>query len=190
MDNVIYKSDDKDVIKKIVSVLKAGNIAIIPTDTVYGVAAYPNIPEALEKIYKAKARDGRKPVAFLASDVEIVEELTVLSSAAKELAKKHWPGALTLILKMKTGEYEGFRIPDHNFTRELIRQAGGLLRVTSANLSGEPDACSVEDAISALGAHVSISIDDGQSKGGIASTVVKDDPENGLQILRQGSVII
>jgi len=190
MCNKICKSDETDVIKKTVSILQAGNIAIIPTDTVYGVAAYPNIPEALEKIYKAKVREGRKPIAFLASDIEIIEELTVLSREAKELAKKNWPGALTLILKMKTGEYEGFRIPDHNFTRELIRQAGGLLRVTSANLSGAPDACSVEDAISALGEHVSISIDDGQSRSGIASTVVKDDPENGLEILRQGAVII
>ena len=190
MCNKIHKSDETDIIKKTVSILQAGNIAIIPTDTVYGVAADPNIPEALEKIYKAKTRDGRKPVAFLASDIEVVEELTVLSIKAKELAKKYWPGPLTLILKMKTGEYEGFRIPDHNFTRELIRQAGGLLRVTSANLSGSPDACSVEDAISALGEHVSICIDDGQSRAGIASTVVKDDPENGLQILRKGTVII
>jgi tRNA threonylcarbamoyl adenosine modification protein (Sua5/YciO/YrdC/YwlC family) len=190
MCNTIYKSTDHDAISKTVKSLQAGNLAIIPTDTVYGVAAQPNISSAIEKIYEAKARDGKRPIAFLASDIDVIEKKAILSDASKELAAKHWPGALTLILKMKTGEYEGFRIPDHDFSRELIRQAGGLLKVTSANLSGEPDACTIEDAVKAIGSYVSTSIDDGQSPGGIASTVVKDDPEKGLTILRQGSVKI
>lgn len=183
--NNIYKSSDQKAITAVVNALKEGNIAIIPTDTVYGVAAIPDKPEAVEKIYRAKARDGRKPIAFLASDIEMVEAIADMSAAAKHLAQKYWPGALTLVLQTNDNSYEGFRIPNHEFTRKVIRECGGLLRVTSANLSGEPDACSLDAAVNYIGKYVDVSIDDGESPGGIPSTVVKDTPE-GLTILRQG----
>lgn len=190
MNTKVYKSNDKNAIYAAVATLKQGNLAIIPTDTVYGVAAYPHIDAAIEKIYEAKARDGKKPIAFLASDIEVVEKLTNISEESKRLAEKHWPGALTLILQMKSGRYEGFRIPDHELTREIVRQCGGLLKVTSANLSGEPDTCTAKSAIAAIGDYAKICIDDGESSGGIASTVIKDDPKTGLTTLRQGTVNI
>ncbi|MDA3800358.1 MAG: L-threonylcarbamoyladenylate synthase [Kiritimatiellae bacterium] len=190
MNTKVYKSSDENAVDEAVASIKYGNLAIIPTDTVYGVAAYPEIGAAIEKIYEAKARDGKKPIAFLASDIDVIERLANISEESIQLADKHWPGALTLILQMKSGGYEGFRIPDHNLAREIIRQCGGLLKVTSANLSGEPDTCTAESAIAAIGDYADICIDDGKSPGGIASTVIKDDPEKGLTILRQGSVKI
>lgn len=190
MNIKVYKSSDKNAVDEAVSTLKQGNLAIIPTDTVYGIAAYPHINAAIEEIYKAKSRDGKKPIAFLASDIEVIEKLANISEESKQLAEKHWPGALTLVLKMKSGGYEGFRIPNHELTREIIRQCGGLLKVTSANLSGEPDSCTAESAIGTIGGYADICIDDGESPGGIASTVIKDDLETGLTILRQGAVKI
>ena len=166
------------------TVLNAGGVAVIPTDTVYGLAAHPGFPDAVERLYSIKGRERRKKIALLAADTAAVEAFgSPLPPAAKELAAKHWPGALTLVL----GD-EGFRVPDHAWTRRLLAACGGVLRVTSANLSGGQPATNAPQALADVGLSADLVVDDGPSSGGVPSTVVRVREEGGIEILRSGAI--
>ncbi len=182
---------DKTVIsiENAVRVLHDGGIVIIPTDTVYGVAARSDISEAEARIYQIKGRDRSKPLPLLAADVGAVQEYGAkIGPLEKRLADRFWPGPLTIILKVEE-RTEGFRVPDHPVAVELIRAAGGTLRVTSANLSGELPALTAEDAVESLGDGVDAVVDAGRTPGATPSTVVAiegDEEAWKLNILRDG----
>ncbi len=153
--------------------LDAGGVVVMPTDTVYGLAAHPDCPEAVKRLYAIKGRSGSKPIALLVSDA------SMLSGKARELADRYWPGALTIVQ-----DGEGYRMPDDETALALIARCGGRLRVTSANLSGAGDS---DSAPLDLGAD--FVIDAGKSKLGCASTVVKvEDGE--VTVLREGAIRI
>jgi L-threonylcarbamoyladenylate synthase len=131
-----------------------------------------------------KGRETDKPIALLASDMEAVEKFGYrLEGKARELARNYWPGGLTLVVGG-----EGFRVPDHEKTRKLIAACGGVLRVTSANLSGRQPAADAKRAFAEVGLTADCVVDDGISPGGVASTVVKVLPDGAIEILRQGAV--
>ena len=166
------------------AVLNAGGVAVIPTDTVYGLAARPDFPAAVNRLYTIKGRELKKPIALLASDVEAIGRFGYpLEGKARELAERHWPGALTLVIGK-----EGFRIPDHGGTRELIAACGGVLRVTSANLSGRRPATDAPQALRDVGLSADFVVDDGVSPGGVPSTVARVLPDGGIEILREGAI--
>ena len=186
--------------------LNRGGVAVIPTDTVYGLAAHPAHPAAVERLYSIKLRDMRKPIALLAADADAVAAFgAAMPPAAAALAEERWPGALTLVLPVRqqrqdrrspegghaVGEaailplrYEGFRVPDHAWVRRLLARCGGTLRVTSANLSGRHPATDAPKALADVGLSADLVIDDGASPGGVPSTVIKVLPDGKLQTLR------
>ena len=176
-------------VRDAVAVLERGELAVIPTDTVYGVAAHPGRPGAEERIYRAKGRDPSKPVPLLAASVEDVAAYgAVLGPLERALAERFWPGALTMVLHVLPGpDPEGFRVPSLPLTRAILREAGGLLRVTSANRSGDPPALTAAGAAEALGDAVRLVVDAGPAPGGTPSTVVRvcDDE---IEILREGAI--
>ena len=175
---------DADGLLEAAAVLNNGGVAVIPTDTVYGLAAHPAFPDAVERLYSIKGRERRKKIALLASDAAAVEAFGYqLPPKAMELAVKHWPGALTMVM----GD-EGFRVPDHDWTRHLISACGGVLRVTSANLSGGQPATDAPQALADVGLSADAVVDDGPSPGGVPSTVVRVCDGGEVEILRQGAV--
>lgn len=168
--------------------LKAGGVAVIPTDTVYGIAAHPACPAAVARVCTIKGRPTGKPIALLASDTAAVTAFgATFPKAAQRLADAYWPGALTLVLPCGNG-YEGFRVPDHAATRALLADCGGTLRVTSANLSGQMPATSAVAALKSVGLEADLVINDGVSPGGVPSTVVKVAPDGTLTIIREGAI--
>ncbi len=168
-------------------VLQSGALVILPTETVYGVAADPRVEGAEDRIYAAKERDRGKPIPLLAGSLAVVERLgAILSPRARRLAKRYWPGPLTLVLACG-GKAEGFRVPDHPVAGAVLKAAGGVLRVTSANISGEPAARTVAAAVAALGSRVALALDAGPAPLGRESTVVDATGES-LKILRQGVI--
>ena len=179
---------DTEGLAAVAACLNAGGVAVIPTDTVYGLAAHPAHPAAVERLYTIKQRDKRKPVALLAADAGAVRKLGCdLSAPAAALAEKYWPGALTLVLPC--GEtYEGLRVPDHEWTRELLRRCGGALRVTSANLSGNQAAVDAVQALSEVGLEADIVADGGLSRSGVPSTVIRFERSGDWTLLRLGPV--
>jgi L-threonylcarbamoyladenylate synthase len=173
---------DPAIMAQAVEALHDGQLVIIPTDTVYGVAAHPDRPAACRRLAAAKGREADKPVALLADDVtSVVQRSGGLTAQELCLARAFWPGPLTLVVDMPAGGTEGFRVPDMELTRTLLRACGGVLRVSSANLSGDPAALTAVDAAATLGAHVALVIDEGPVTGGRASSVVR---------IRDGQVVL
>ena len=173
-----------EVFQQAAEVLNGGGVAVIPTDTVYGLAARPDFEAAVDRLYTIKGRELKKPIALLASDIAAIERFGYpIAGRARELAEKHWPGALTMVIGK-----EGFRIPDHDKTRELIAACGGVLRVTSANLSGRRPATDAPQALKDVGLSADYVVDDGVSPGGVPSTVVKLATDGALTVLREGEV--
>lgn len=168
--------------------LNKGGVVVLPTDTVYGIAAHPGRPEAVGRICTIKGRPTGKPIALLAADGAAVDRFgAALPEAAKRLAARYWPGALTLVLPCGSG-YEGFRVPAHDGARAVIAACGGVLRVTSANLSGEMPAVNAVEALKDVGLEADLVLDGGVSPGGVASTVVKVDTDGKLTVIREGAI--
>jgi len=158
-------------------VLLSGGVAVIPTDTVYGLAAHPAFPDAVARLYTIKGRAAGKPIAMLAADAAATGVSSPLTA--------HWPGGLTIV-----SGGEGYRVPDHDWTRRLLARCGGLLRVTSANMSGRRAATDAEAALADVGLSADLVVDDGVSRGGVASTVVKIGDDGSVAVLREGPVRI
>lgn len=177
---------DEAALEEAAAVLNSGGVAVVPTDTVYGLAAHPSFPDAVGRLYSIKGRESGKKIALLASGADAVRSFGfTLPGKAAELAERHWPGALTMVL----GD-EGFRVPDHAWTRRLLGMCGGVLRVTSANLSGGSPATDAPQALADVGLSADLVVDGGASPGGVASTVVRVDAVGRVEVLRKGAVEI
>ncbi len=175
------------VLRQAAARLTAGAVAVIPTDTVYGLAAHPACAASVARLGTIKGRPTGKPIALLAADADAVRRAGArFPPAAARLAARHWPGALTLVLDCG-GRLEGFRVPAHPFCRDLLAACGGLLRVTSANLSGAQPALSAARALADIGLEADLIIDDGPSPGGVASSVVRVTGEE-VTLLREGAL--
>jgi len=167
-------------------VLAAGGLVIVPTETVYGIACDPTVPGAMEKLVAAKGRDGDKPIARLAADIEQVTQTAKnWNPGLQALASKYWPGPLTIVLETSRG-WTGYRVPDHTVAIGLAKICGHTLALTSANLSGEPDTKTAKEAIASIQAD--LALDSGPSaKQAIPSTVIKVDG-NQIECLREGAL--
>lgn len=180
-------SANQCIIEEAVSVLRKGLLIILPTDTVYGIAADPFYPDAIKRLYKAKGRVETKPVTLLAATLLQIEQYGAeLKGAANELAQKYWPGPLTIVLRANN-KFEGFRIPNHTIALSVIQAVGRPLRVTSANRSGEQPAVTAKRAWQTLGNTVALVLDAGSHAGGIPSTVIKI-ISGAFSILREGAI--
>ncbi|MXW57234.1 MAG: L-threonylcarbamoyladenylate synthase [Acidimicrobiia bacterium] len=156
--------------------LRAGRAVIIPTDTVYGLAA---LPENVDLLFELKQRPPDKAVAILVARPVDAEQLFDPLPATRRLMSACWPGALTIVQ-----DGHGVRCPDHPLVQALAAEVGPIA-TTSANLSGQPTPHTAAEAAAAFPA-VQLVIDGGLLQAP-ASTVVEV-TEDGLNILRQGAV--
>jgi L-threonylcarbamoyladenylate synthase len=178
-------------------IIKAGGLAAVPTETVYGLTADGLNAAAVEKIYDVKGRPETKPISLLVSGMADVEKFCRdVPEAAYLLAEKFWPGPLTMILYKQNNipdvvtagtDTVGVRCPDHPKTLELIRLAGVPLAAPSANMSGEPSPKNVNDVLKIFDGIIDAAIDGGACTVGIESTIV-DMTVNPPKILRQGGL--
>lgn len=182
-------------LKEAVEAIRAGLIVGVPTDTVYGVGVDPTNPDAVAGLFELKGRPAHKPVGLLAASLEQAASVAEIRGDVAELAARHWPGGLTLIVPPKVvlsdwvGDEQqrtvGIRVPDHPVARELL-EATGPLSVTSANRSGDPEAMDDVQARRIFGDAVAVYLP-GTSPGGQASTVV-DVTGGEIIVLREGPV--
>jgi L-threonylcarbamoyladenylate synthase len=175
--------------------IKRGEVVGVPTDTVYGLAADPFDEAALERLYDVKERGSGKPIAILVASLEQGLLLGAMSDRALELADRHWPGAVTLVVpRLDTAPQWlgdtarrtiGLRCPDHQVTLELLHITGPLA-VTSANAtSGEPAASA--DAARAIFGDDVLTYLPGDAGGGAPSTLV-DLTSPTEMVLRNGPI--
>lgn len=193
--------DDKNFVEKLNTTLKNGGVVSFVTDTVWGVGCLPNSEKGVEKIYELKNRDRSKPLILMSDKVEhLLPYVKNVSPKAKDLMKKHFPGALTLIFEKTdlTPDYMtsfkntvGIRVPNNEIFKKLCEVVEGhVLATTSANLSNQPAATSYQEAVENVGKNVDFVFEDyNQHCQGLASTVALAIDEN-IKILRQGEVKI
>ncbi|GAB2607749.1 L-threonylcarbamoyladenylate synthase [Kribbella endophytica] len=164
-----------------VDAIEAGDLVVLPTDTVYGLAADAFKSDAVQRLLDAKGRGRDMPPPVLISVVESLDALaTDVPEVGRKLCEEYWPGPLTVIchaqgsLMWDLGDTQGtvaLRVPDHENTRELLSRTGPLA-VSSANLSGQPAALDVYDAEAQLAESVAVYLDGGEVTGGQPSTIV------------------
>lgn len=186
-------------IQKYCEELKNNAVIAFPTDTVWGIGCLPNNEIACQKIYSLKKREVKKPLILLGENInDFLPYIENFSPIAKDLAKKYWPGALTIIVKKSplvadyvssSMENIGLRIPNHPVLLELLKTTGPLA-TTSANLSGEPPAMNSEQTKEYVGDKVDIIINDFTiASQGIESTVIIIDNDK-YKVLRQGAITL
>lgn len=179
-----------DAIREAARLVRDGQLVIIPTETVYGVAALATSPASMERLYAAKGRPPAKPVARMLPGADALAAAlgTGVPPAAQRLAAAFWPGPLTLVLRGTDGISVGYRVPDHPVALAWLRALDGAIpAVTSANRSGAPAATDAASAWTALRPHVVLALDGGPAREAQASTVVQLDG-SGLRILRDGPI--
>ncbi len=193
----LMSAADSQTIDVASELLRRGELIVLPTDTVYGIAAAVDRPDAVARLYVAKGRPLDRPIPVLISDFEQLERLSPdVDPRVGEFVRRYWPGGLTVVVEAAewlpreivgdTGRV-GLRMPNHSVALELIRGAGGALATTSANRSGEPAATNANEALLALGGQAALVIDDGESPGGVHSTVVSVN-DGHLTVLREGAI--
>lgn len=180
-----------------ISVLQAGGLVALPTDTVYGLAVRLTTPGGIERLFRAKARPIDKGIALLLGRADQAGEVGIPNGGSNRLAAAFWPGPLTLVLPRNplsnvpdvlTGGVPtiGVRLPDHQAPR-TIASVVGPLPTTSANRSGGQNALDVSMVIAQLGNRVDLILDGGPTPGPMASTVV-DCTGSTPVVLREGLI--
>lgn len=177
-----------------VEVVAKGGLICYPTDTVYGLGCNPLDSSAVERTRRVKGVPTR-PLPVLVKDIENAERLAQMPDRARKLARKFWPGPLTLVLpalgvlpeNLVPDGTVGLRSPKHPICLTLLGLCSGALVGTSANLTGKPPAVSAEEAARDVGDRVDLILDGGRAPLGVASTVVNLTKPT-FAILREGPI--
>jgi L-threonylcarbamoyladenylate synthase len=180
--------------------VRAGEVLGMPTDTFYGLAADPFNLRAVERVYEIKSRSRHKPLSLLIADVDQAEELArPLPEEFYRLARKYWPGPLTIIVKaasrlpLKVTANTGnvaLRVPNARIPLAVVQAASIPITATSANLSGESECTTAEAVRDQLQGRISIIVDGGTSPREVASTIVDlTDEDARWRIMREGAIL-
>lgn len=178
--------------------IQRGELVVLPTDTVYGVAADAFDANAVVDLLAAKGRGRSMPPPVLVGTASTLDALTVdVPEWVHALVEEFWPGPLTIVCKQQTSlEWDlgdtrstvAVRMPDHELTREILDRTGPLA-VSSANTTGSPAATDADQAEQMLGGSVAVIIDAGESPGGQASTIIDATGAQG-RVLRRGALAL
>ncbi len=175
-------------IARAAELLRAGEVVAFPTDTVYGVGVVASRPDLLPALFELKRRPLDRRIAMLVAGLHQVTGWDV-DERARGLAKRFWPGGLTLVLPGPDGTTQGFRAPDHPVALALI-EATGPIYTTSANISDQPDTLGADEVLIAFATDqdgLAAVLDGGPVPGGVPSTVV-DLTVNPARVLREGPI--
>lgn len=178
--------------------LRAGGVIVMPTDTLYGIGADATNEAAVAHVFEVKGRGDDKPLLVLAPDLATVERDVTLSSTARILADRFWPGPLTLIANRRpdarlarglnpAGSSIGLRVPNRVETLSLLRSLGRPITAPSANRTGVAPARTASEALHTLGALVDLVLDGGESREVQPSTII-DCTGMRPRLVREGAI--
>jgi L-threonylcarbamoyladenylate synthase len=186
-----------DNLEQVTATINRGGVIAFRTDTFYGLGAHPFNASAVQKIRALKGREADKPILVVISDTKKIDRL--IPHRAKpfdDLAKRFWPGALTIIgqaaadlpNELTAGtKTVGVRLPDDDRVRALIAACGGALTATSANVSGQPAARTAAEVESYFGTQIDLIVDGGATTSESPSTVI-DATTSELKLVREGVI--
>ena len=197
MKTIIMKANELNTAATAASIIKAGGLVAIPTETVYGLGADGLNPEAVAKIFVAKGRPQDNPLILHVADACQLNELCEnIPQAAWDLAEKFWPGPLTMVLPAKnivpkctTANLPtvAVRCPDCEITRDIIRLSGVPIAAPSANISGKPSTTTAQHVLHDHDGKLALIVDGGSCRVGVESTIV-DLSEDTPRLLRPGGI--
>lgn len=196
----LTKTNSLIVIREAMNVLSKGGTIVYPTETSYGLGGDFYEEKAVNKIYKIKARNRQKPLPIIVPDLLSATTLVHFPKTALDLATKYWPGALTLVLPYRYCDFDqcfddflALRISSHPFVQALMSYFAGPIISTSANLSEEGNLYTPQAIRKSFVNNKfkpDLFINAGVLPAIAASTIVKIDKKNKLEILRQGKIKI
>jgi len=189
---------DEAGIAEAVCLLRAGGIAVVPTETVYGLAADAANAGAVARVFAAKGRPAANPLIVHVADLAMAERYGRLSAVAQRLALRFWPGPLTLVVERRPDApvapavtaglpTVALRVPAHPAMQSLIAGLGGGVAAPSANPSGRLSPTRAGHVL-ASGLAVPLVLDAGPCAAGLESTIVKVGPDGALRLLRPGAL--
>lgn len=177
--------------------MRAGGLAIIPTDTVYGICADVRRDAAVARLSQAKGRGADVPLQLLFGvDAAHLDAYAEVNDSARRLLEALGPGAWTIIVQARPGwsspalaggRTVGFRMPNSTFVAEVVAELGAPVAASSANLHGSPSPTTCAMAVSEVGAACAIAVDGGATPAGLDSTVI-DCSNESVTILREGAI--
>ncbi len=188
-------------IAKAARILESGGLVAVPTETVYGLAARADSPEAVAKIYAAKGRPDFNPLIVHVMGLEHAERYADFSPEARALADAHWPGPLTLVLPRRHDAplapavtaglpTVALRAPAHPAIRALLEAAGFPLAAPSANRSGFISPTCAAHVLASLDGRIDLVLDGGATTAGVESTIVAVRADGSVEELRPGPLQI
>ena len=193
----ILDGNSESEIDECVEMLRAGSVIGIPTETVYGLAAIATNSSAINLVFTIKERPTSHPLILHIADVSMLDDwATNISSEARALCKKFWPGPLTLILhksdKVLTEVTGGrdtvaIRCPNHSVTTKLLKKLNDAVVAPSANKFGKVSPTTAKHVVNDLGSDISIVLDGGDCSIGLESTII-DCTTTPPQLLRTGAI--
>ncbi len=194
MSALILSVRSPTAIARAVELLQAGQIIVIPTDTIYGIAVLPDKPEAIAHLYEIRNRDPEPASPFLMARTEYMDVLGRSTRTAQRLARSFWPGLLTLILSPNPDLSPALRalpvalrVPNFPMLLPLFEAVGGFLFATGAVCRGEGPAITAREAAALFGDEVGLILDGGRAPFGIPSTIVDCVPDP-PEIRRRGVI--
>jgi len=173
-------------IARAAEIIRAGGLVAFPTETVYGLGADAQNPDAVAKVYQVKGRPSDNPLIWHGNALEDFEGVAECTALARRLADAFWPGALTMILNGENGTL-AVRVPSHPVARSLLAASGCLIAAPSANISGRPSPTRAAHVMHDLSGKIEMVIDGGAAEKGVESTVV-DLHSGAVRLLRPGAV--
>ena len=192
---IILRAEEAGAIERAAAALGAGGLVVFPTETYYGLAARADDDAGVAALAEIKDRPDGQPLPIVAASLDVAETWATIDERLHPLATALWPGPLTLALPPRvrvpdallgSGGTLGLRVSSHPVARALAEAAGGVITATSANLRGEPPPVDVASLEAALASRVAIILDDGETVGGAASTVVGIE-DGAVAVLREGA---
>ncbi|MDA7705212.1 L-threonylcarbamoyladenylate synthase [Rickettsiales bacterium] len=196
---MILNENNEEAIINSINQLNSGKLIILPTDTIYGIAAKAEDDLAVQKIYDAKKRSKNKAIAIFLKNIEQIEQKFYLNDIEKKIIKKYLPGAVTIILKPKNNKFSKFlnqnndnlavRIADNKFCLDLLDKFNGAIAVSSANISGQKEINNINLLQKEFGDKIDLIITGKINPESLASTIIQV-TNNKINILRQGLVQI
>ncbi|UCE11361.1 MAG: threonylcarbamoyl-AMP synthase [Candidatus Thorarchaeota archaeon] len=189
-----------DIVKDATRVLQEGGLVVYPTDTSYGLACDPRLPDALERLIQAKKRDKKHGVPLLFADFDQCKTFHDFLGLESVLARLFWPGGMTLLVTAKrdvpdeiTGGRDSvaIRVPDHEIPRSIARELGAPIVGTSANVHHAPTPFDIDTAKQQLGDSVELYIDGGPSSATKSSTIISvimEQDRGHIKVYREGQL--
>lgn len=176
------------IVDEAASALRSGNIVALPTETVYGLGANMNDPDAVKRLVQLKNRPRGKPFTLhIADQSEVFKYTPGTNRFAHKLINRYWPGPLTLVMNSLEGQSVGVRVPGLELTRDIIRASAVPVIMPSANPAGVSPACAARQVKDFYGGEIELIVDNGPTKICEPSTVVRI-TDDAFTVIRTGII--